>query len=69
LFTPTCGSVGRTWVGNIEGRSIGCVIIGPIASLFWGILENAFLAISFKHATRLCRDYRVCDGANAGISS
>ena len=42
LFTPTVGSVGRTWVGNIEGRSIGCVIIGPAAGLFLGILENAF---------------------------
>ena len=41
---------------NIEGRSIGCVIIGPIADLFLGILENAFLTISFKHATRPCRD-------------
>jgi hypothetical protein len=50
LFTPTC--VGRTWVGNIEGRSIGCVIIGPIAGLFLGILANAFLAISFKHETK-----------------
>jgi hypothetical protein len=56
LFTPTCGSLGRTWVGNIEGRSIGCVIIGPIADLFLGILENAFLTILFKHATRPCRD-------------
>jgi hypothetical protein len=56
LFAPTCGSLGRTWVGNIEGRSIGCVIIGPIADLFLGILENAFLTISFKHATRPCRD-------------
>jgi hypothetical protein len=51
LFTPTVGSVGRTWVNNIEGRPIGCVIMGPVAGLFLGILENAFLAISFKHAT------------------
>ena len=42
LFTPTAGSVGRTWVGNIERRSIGCVFIGPVAGLFLGILENAF---------------------------
>ncbi len=54
LFTPTSGIVGRTRVGKIEGRSIGCVIIGPVADLFLGILENAFLAISFKHATTPC---------------
>jgi hypothetical protein len=65
LFTPTCGSVGRTWVDNIEGRSIGCVIIGPIAGLFLGILENAFLAISLKHATRPCRDKPCVTSANA----
>jgi hypothetical protein len=62
LFTPTCGSLGRAWVGNIEGRSIGCVIIGPIAGLFWGILENAFLTISFKHARQdPVVTNRVCD--------
>jgi hypothetical protein len=65
LFTPTYGSVGRTWVDNIEGRSIGCVIIGPIAGLFLGILENAFLAISLKHATRPCRDKPCVTSANA----
>ena len=36
-FTPTVGSVGRTWVGNIEGRLIGCVVIGPVAGLSLGI--------------------------------
>ena len=34
LFTLT---VGRTWVGNIEGRLIGCVVIGPVAGLSLGI--------------------------------
>jgi hypothetical protein len=37
LFTLTVGLVGRTWVGNIEGRLIGCVVIGPVAGLSLGI--------------------------------
>jgi hypothetical protein len=52
FFTlPTVG-VGSTCEGIIEARSRGCVLIGPIVGLSWGMVVNAFLPHSFKSKTR-----------------
>jgi hypothetical protein len=35
LFTPTCGSLGRTWVGNIEGARSAALSLDRLQICFW----------------------------------
>jgi hypothetical protein len=42
---PTVGIIGRTGVGIVEARSIGCVLIGPAVGL---ILDNSLRPNLFK---------------------
>jgi hypothetical protein len=48
LAFPAVGIIGNTGVDMIDGRSIGCVLIGPVVGLFVGMVDNSFLPNSFK---------------------
>jgi hypothetical protein len=47
---PTVG-MDRTGVDTIEVCSVGCVLIGPMVSLSWGMMDNSLRLHSFKNAT------------------
>ena len=52
---PTVGIAGSTWVGLIEARSTGCVLMGPVIGSRSGIRDNAFQPDSFNgHAYLNC---------------
>jgi hypothetical protein len=45
---PAAGIIGSTCEGIIEARWSGCVLIGPMVGLSWGMVVNVFLPHSFK---------------------
>jgi hypothetical protein len=53
---PTVGIFGNTWVGIIEARSTGCVLMGPIgARRVLGMIDNAFTPSLFNGLTAFVR--------------
>jgi hypothetical protein len=49
------GIMGSTGVGTFEARSMGCVLMGPVTGLCFGMLNNSLQPSSFKSQQTLGR--------------
>jgi hypothetical protein len=53
VFCPLTASIfGNTGVDTAQARSMGWVLIGPVAGLFLGMVDNSFLLNSFEREAK-----------------